>query len=52
MTHEERAQFCIEQAEAIEAELPPRPEWPPHKTAAECMALVWRLMAARLREVE
>lgn len=40
----ERIMWCIEQAEALERDLPPRHEWEP-KTMAEVGAQWWRGMA-------
>lgn len=48
MTTEERARWCIAQAEAIEAVM--RPQVDPHEWDAEQMAAdFWRDMAQRVR---
>lgn len=50
MTAEERARWCIAQAEAIEAVM--RPQVVPHEWDAEQMAAhFWRDMARRVMEV-
>lgn len=46
MTPEERAKWCIEQADQIEAELPPRPEG--LVPIAYCIADWYRDMAFRV----